>query len=413
MSSAQNLRIAWRFLTARKNAMAMSLSCTVLGVGLFIITQAATSGFKQFFVATILGTDGALRVEDKIQATVSSLALGLTPESGSEEGSRLIEGIYEPLNIQALVRSLPGVVGSSGVLRASVEIQNPLKTDSGQVYGINIDDHLASSDLGKQVAYGSLAEFQAARNGALIGTRMAERLGMTLGSPITLIYRGEQRDFVVKGIYETGVEDIDKTRVYVHMTEARSLLKKPTSVTFIQISLSDPDAAPELAARLQEITGYKVTPWQVRESSWLSAFNALAMSSAITVSVFTLIAGLAMFNTLAMMVLEKTKDIAILRSMGYERGDITSIFIWQAAIVLAIGALVGAGIGAAGTFGISRIPLPINGIFKTETYQVTWSQWHYVAAVVTAAVMVMTASLLPARRAARLEPGDIVRGTAQ
>jgi lipoprotein-releasing system permease protein len=156
-----------------------------------------------------------------------------------------------------------------------------------------------------------------------------------------------------------------------------------------------------------------VRPWQEREKEWLSVFRALRVSSAITVTVFTLIASLAMFNTLAMIVLEKTKDIAILRSMGYERRDITQIFLWQAAIVLAIGALLGGLFGAAVTWGVSLVPLPINTLFKTQTFIVAWSVWHYVQAIATAVVMVMVASLVPARRAARLEPGDIVRGTAQ
>ena len=98
--------------------------------------------------------------------------------------------------------------------------------------------------------------------------------------------------------------------------------------------------------------------------------------------------------------------------MGYERGDITQIFLWQAGVVLAIGALSGALMGAAVTYGVSKIPLPINGIFKTDTFIVSWSVWHYVQALATAAVMVMAASVIPARRAARLEPGDVIRGTA-
>jgi len=131
------------------------------------------------------------------------------------------------------------------------------------------------------------------------------------------------------------------------------------------------------------------------------------------VSVFTLIAGLAMFNTLAMMVMEKTKEIAILRSMGYTREDISQIFLWQAVLVLLIGCLMGMGVGALVTYSVSKIPIHITGIFKTETFLVEWSGWHYVAAVSTAIVMVMVASLVPARRAAKLEPGDVIRGTAQ
>jgi lipoprotein-releasing system permease protein len=145
----------------------------------------------------------------------------------------------------------------------------------------------------------------------------------------------------------------------------------------------------------------------------LAVFEALRISTGITVTVFTLIASLAMFNTLAMIVLEKTKDIAILRSMGYERRDITQIFLWQAGIVLAIGAVLGALFGWGATWLVDQVPLPINGIFKTDTFIVTYDGTHYLGAIVTAVVMVMVASLIPARRAARLEPGDIVRGTAQ
>ena len=128
---------------------------------------------------------------------------------------------------------------------------------------------------------------------------------------------------------------------------------------------------------------------------------------------FTLIAALAMFNTLAMIVLEKTKDIAILRSMGYTREDISHIFLWQAVIVLAIGTVLGCLFGASVTYIISQIPIRIRTIFTTDTFVVAWSVWHYVEATVISVVMVMIASLIPARRAARLEPGDVIRGTAQ
>jgi len=113
------------------------------------------------------------------------------------------------------------------------------------------------------------------------------------------------------------------------------------------------------------------------------------------------------------MVMEKTKEIAILRSMGYTREDISRIFLWQAVIVLAIGMVIGCALGAAITFAVSQVPLPITGIFTTHKFLVQWSRLHYVEAVGTAVAMVMLASLIPSRRAARLEPGDIIRGTAQ
>ena len=99
--------------------------------------------------------------------------------------------------------------------------------------------------------------------------------------------------------------------------------------------------------------------------------------------------------------------------MGYTRKDISQIFLWQAIIVLGIGTVAGCLLGAGITYGVSRMPIRIRGIFATDTFIVAWSVWHYVSAVLTAVLMVMVASLVPARRAAQLEPGDVIRGTAQ
>ncbi len=411
-----NLRIAFRFLTAKKRAMAMSLSCIILGVGLFVVTQATTSGFEQFFIKTILGTDGAIRIQDEIQDTIRSMAAGgygSQFEIRQKEGRKFIEGIQEPKLLTDALQRFPNVSAVSTVLTGPVNIRSSFGSDSVRVYGINVDDHTRVSDLERQIIAGNAAEFGATASGALIGSEMSRRLQLAMGDSFILEALGEQRRFRVVAIYETGVADIDRVRIYLNMSEARSLLKKPTGASFLQVNLLDKDRAPADAAHMEEVLHHAARPWQDREKTWLEVFRALRLSTAITVSVFTLIAGLAMFNTLAMIVLEKTKEIAILRSMGYTRKDISEIFLWQAVIVLAIGTALGCALGAAITFGVSHYPIRIRGIFATDTFIVAWSVWHYVSGVLTAVVMVMVASLVPARRAALLEPGDVIRGTAQ
>ena len=411
-----NFRIAFRFLTAKKRAMLMSLSCTVLGVGLFVVTQATTSGFRLFFTRTILGINGAIRIEDRIQDTQRSMAAEGASNAyfAQREGVKYIEGVEEPARIAAALRQFPNVLGISAVLSGGAQITSSFKTEnSPQILGIELDDHLQVSDLGKQITSGTLDDYRDSPRGVLVGRVLADRLQLTRGDSVNIAVRGRSQRFRVAAIYETGYREVDKTNVYMHMSEARSLLRKPSGATYLQVGLHDPDKAPEDAARMVQVLRHKATSWQEREESWLAVFNALSISTAITVSVFTLIASLAMFNTLAMIVFEKTKDIAILRSMGYERKDITQIFLWQAAIVLAIGAIVGALLGAGVTWIVEQVPIPITGIFKTDHFVVVWDPNHYLAAIATAVVMVMIASLAPARHAARLEPGDIVRGTAQ
>jgi lipoprotein-releasing system permease protein len=413
-----NLRIAFRFLTAKKRAMFMSLACIVLGVGLFIVTQATTSGFEQFFIKTILGTNGAIRIEDKIQDTLRTMesgggGSGSAFEVQQKEGRKYIEGISEPKQLVDALRQFSNVSGVSEVVTGSAVLRSSFKSESIKVFGIILDNHLAVSELASQIIQGNLDEYRITASGALIGKVISDRLQLAVGDSFILETAGQSRRYRVSAIYETGVSDIDRERVYLHMTEARSLLKKSSGASFIQVNIYDKQRAIADSAHMERVLEHGARSWQVREKTWLEVFRALRISSGITVSVFTLIAGLAMFNTLAMIVMEKTKEIAILRSMGYTRKDISQIFLWQACIVLVIGTIVGCMLGAAVTYGVSKMPIRIRGIFATDHFVVAWSIWHYVAAVVTAVIMVLTASIVPARRAARLEPGDVIRGTAQ
>lgn len=417
-----NLRIALRFLTARKRSMLMSLVGIIFGVGFFIVTQAQTSGFEQFFIRTILGTNGAIRIEDKIQGTLFAMAaaghdLGASKfEVLTDRSARkYIAGVEDPALLAQALRKFRNVAGVSTVVEGSVIADSSFKNDSAKVYGINLDDHLVVSDLAAQVqrGSGSLEDFRSTPQGVLLGKVLADRLQLTVGDSFTLQAGTEQRRYRVSAIYSTGVSDIDRVRIYLHLSEARSLLRKTTGASFIQVALFDRDRAPQDAVQMEEVLRHSTKSWQEREESWLQAFKALQISAALTVSTIILISGLGMFNTLAMIVIEKTKEIAILRFMGYTRSDISRIFIWLGAIVLVIGTIGGWGLGAGVTYGVSKMPIRIRGIFSADSFQVSWNIWHYVVATVTAAVVVMTAAVIPARRAARLEPGDIIRGTSQ
>ncbi|MEZ5276201.1 MAG: FtsX-like permease family protein [Opitutaceae bacterium] len=414
-----NLRIAIRFLVAKKRSMAMSLAGIVFGVGFFIVTQAQTSGFEEFFIRTILGTNGAIKIEDRFQDTLRSMAAagedgGSGFQISQRESRNYIPGVQDPRTIRAELETFSGVTAVSEVVRGNVVAEGPgARTDPAQVLGINLEDHLNASDLAQQIVRGDLGEFRSNPNGVLIGLKLALRLQLEPGDTVVFQTQGEKRRYRVSAIYQTGVTDIDGVVVYMHMTAARSLLRIPHGVTFMQINVKDRDRAPAIAAHIEKVLQHNAISWQEREKVWLDVFRALRISSAITVSTIILISGLGMFNTLAMVVMEKTKEISILRSMGYTRRDISNIFLWQGVLVLCAGSLLGSGLGAGLTFGVSNLPIRVRGIFSTDSFVVNWSGWHYVAAVLTAVIVVMFASLIPARRAARLEPGDVIRGTAQ
>ncbi|MBK1878046.1 ABC transporter permease [Pelagicoccus mobilis] len=413
-----NIQIAIRFLIAKKRSLLMSLCGIAFGVGFFIVTQAQLSGFEEFFIRTILGTDGAIRIEDRFQNTLAHVEAASSTTSGSkffvaDRGNRrYVEGVEYPDEIIDALRTMDNIASTSSVLKGRVLVQSPLRSESAQVYGIVLNDHISVSDLEDQIVFGSIEEFRSTPTGILIGRKLADRLQARVGDSIIIENRGDQNRYQVSGVYETGVSDIDRVRIFMHLDQARSLLKKPHGVSFVQVSVFDRDRAEYDSVVIENMTNHSAAPWQDREKVWLDVFKALQVSAVITVSTIIFISGLGMFNTLVMIVMEKTREIAILRSMGYSRADISAIFLWQGGIVLVFGIMFGFALGAAVTWGVSNLPLRVRGIFSTDSYVVEWSAMHYFWAAVTAVIIVMVASLAPARRAARLVPGDVIRGTA-
>lgn len=392
----------------------MSLLGIVFGIAFFVVTQAQTSGFEVFFIRTILGTNGAIRVSDRFQdleGTVRKVS-----QDGSEsfvfrsrENARYIEGIEYPQLVRAALRKFPEVSGISEILEGTAMLDSGSRKHAVQIHGLRIKDHIMVSELQNQLIQGSIDSLAADRAGVLLGSRVADRLRLSQGDRVTLIGGTENQQLRVAGVFETGVSQIDKNRIYLDLSTTRSFVGKPFGGSVFQVSIQDPEQATELAAQMQETLGHRVVGWQEREKVWLEVFKALRLSSAITVSSILLLSGLGMFNVFAIMVIEKNRDIAILRSMGFTPQDVSAVFLWQGGIVLLGGIILGCATGFLATYGISKIPLRIRGIFSTDSFVVNWDISHYLWAIAIATIFVSIASWIPARRAAKIEPAKIIR----
>ncbi len=394
----------------------MSLLGIVLGIAFFIVTQAQTSGFEAFFIRTILGTNGAIHISDRFQDLTGMVSK--TEKDGSvkfvfnsREDARYVEGVERPDLVREALREFPQPTGTSEILEGSAVIDSGSRKHSVQVHGIRIEDHILASNLENQIIRGKVSDFAVDENGCLVGNRVAERLRLQLGDRVVVQAGAESRQFRVVGIFETGVSQIDKKRIFLHHSATQSLFGRGLGRTIFQLSIQEPDDAVDLAHQMQLTLGHRVISWQEREKVWLEVFRALRASSAITVSSILLLAGLGIFNVFAIMVIEKTRDIAILRSMGFSPREVSSVFLWQGGIVLFAGIILGCLVGFLATYGISKIPMRIRGIFSTDSFVVNWDANHYLWAILIASLFVSIASWIPARRAARIEPAKIIRET--
>jgi lipoprotein-releasing system permease protein len=413
-----SLHIALRFISQRKRSIFVSLLGITCGVALFICTQAQTQGFEKFYIQTVLGTKGAVLVSDRFQARYSG-DFGLTREGVvSVEGARprrYQEGISNPEQMIRAIREFSDVISCTPVLEDNATITtNDFGHELARLLGIDLDSLLLTTDLRQELIAGDLGDFRAQPRGVLLGSLLANNLRTKVGDNISIAAAtGEPTTFRVCGIVQTGDNLLDERRAYVHRRAAQNLLGRPGEASYVIVKMRDPDRAPQLAERLEEILQHRARSWQERAQGNLQIFHALRISAAVTVAAIIALAGFGIFNVLTLMILDKMHDIAILRSMGYRRGDISAIFLWQGLVVAALGSIFGCGFGALLTYIVSRIPVRVRGFFSTDHFVMEWTWRHYVAGIVIAFIAVLVASFFPSRRASRLAPVAVLRGASQ
>ena len=407
------LHIALRFLTHRKRALLLSLSGVVFGVAIFICTQAQTQGFTRYFIDSTIGSNGALVVSSRFRPRYEPLMVSAKGSNARAESRQYFEGITNANEIMRVSRQFSNVVSCSPVLRGTVTARAGFQNATIDLYGIDPALHAQTTDILQKLIDGRYDDFRNNTSSIIIGSRLAEDLLHTgvCDTVQLLAPNGEYWRFTVAAIARAGIGSIDSTRVYCHARIAQALLQQPSGASMIIYKLRDPDRAPALADHFEVLFQHGATSWQEREESTLQLFLTLRMSVAITTSLIILLAGFGIFNVLTMSVLAKIKEIAILRSIGYRRADISAIFLWQGGLIAAAGSLLGCVLGALMTWGMSHIPIRLRGLLYTNYFLVTWDWRHYVFATLLAILAVFIASYVPARRAAELPPVVTIRGS--
>ena len=401
-----------RFLVHRKRALLLSLAGVVFGVAIFIGTQAQTQGFAKYFIDSSLGSNGAVIVRSRFRPRSPML---VPPKNSKIQAAHrsYFEGIDDASAIMRVSRQFSDVVSCSPVLRGTLSARSGFENATVDLFGIDPALHLQTTDLSHQIVDGNFDDFRNNPNSIILGSKLASTLDVNAGETVQLLPPGgEYRRLVVAAVARSGVGSIDATRIYSHARVAQTLLHKPYTASMIIYKLRDPQRAPDLAHHFETLFQHDAQSWQEREESTLQLFLTLRVSAAITVSLIILLAGFGIFNVLTMTVLSKVREIAILRSMGYRRIDIASIFLWQGAMIAVTGSIIGCMLGALVTWGISHIPIRIRGLLYANHFLVTWDWRHYVWATLLALVAVTLASYVPARRAAELPPVATLRGSS-
>ena len=408
------LFVGLRYLRARRSERFISLLTliSVLGVMIAVVTLnvviAVMTGFEEVLRDRLLGLNAhvllvkpasyltgydalARRLESRDDVTAATPSLGgqIILTSGNRVTGALVRGIDPE--------------------RSHVDLGTYLKEGSLRDLGSRTPARVNGRDLDLP--------------GIVVGDRLAGRLAVgkgdvlqvvsPIGSPTAVGIIPRIRRFAVTGIFDSGMREYDSGLVFMNLTEAQDFFGVGKVATSIEITVADVDEAVAVAADIQQAVGstYRVEDWS---RLWPNLFAALRLEKTVYFLVLLLMVLIAAFNivsTLIMVVMEKRKDIGVLRSMGASRGSIRLIFLIKGWIIGAVGTVAGVVIGYGLALLIQRyqfIELP-EGVFLVSTVPVSISPLAFGLVALASFGICVVASIYPARQATRLHPVDVIR----
>lgn len=408
--------IAMRQLWDRKLLNGIAVLGVMLGVLTLISINGIMQGFQQKFLNNIIKISPHVTVFDKqlrpspgILARFSGdfVAARVSHETPSDRQLR----INRPAEIVRAIERMEGVIGAAGGLTGSAVLAFGSKLYPVDLRGIDPPRQDKVTPIAQYVIQGNYRSLDASQGSILLGSGVATRIGAKVGDIVNCgSALGAPIGLKVVGIYEAGIPPVDNTRVYVHVRTAQSLLGKPDIIGRIDIKLADPDGSARFSGRLEQMLGYDAESWQEANQNFLALFKQQNTIIGFVVGAILAVGGFGILAIQIMIVLQKTRDIAILRSVGFRRRDILTAFLLQGAIIATVGAVVGDFGGHWVLVALSRLKTKQEGLVKSEFFLVFDDPQMYIWGALFALVVGIVASLIPAIRGSRVEPVDVLRG---
>lgn len=412
------LRIALTHLLSKKKQTFIAMMGVTFGISMFIVMISFMQGINDFFMDLTLDGSPHIRIYNPAKTDRPPLLalrydstthwLVVRHQRPKNEAIRLKKGVQMLNNI----RQMPEVQQASPQLASQAFFHNGPIEFAGNVVGIDVKAENQMYKLYEKMEAGSVDKLLTNREGIMIGERLAAKLNVAVGDRVSVTMpNGSTFLLKVVGIFSFGISTIDDTRSYVQLQTAQKMLARPSDYfTDLHIRLKNYRVASALAPGLEQLYGYRAETWEVANAS-IEAGEMIRNVLTLVVSLTMLVvAGFGIYNIMNMTIVNKMRDIAILKATGFESRQITNIFLLQSLIIGISGGLLGLAAGALISYGIDQIPFPARDIIKLDTFPINYRWYYYAAGLLFGAVTTVLAGYFPSRKAAKVDPVAIIRG---
>jgi lipoprotein-releasing system permease protein len=412
--------LSLRHLLARKKQSILILLGITIGTAAYVAISGMMLGFQTYMLDQLVNNEAHIRIssrEDILTAEAMDAypqakhVFWLIPPSGRKDSSK----IEYPLGWFNKLDQDSDVAAYSPQVVAQVIFSQAKVTRAGRIIGSQFKRQVKVTNIQNYMKQGSFKDMGNSGNRLIIGSKLMEQLGTRLSETILVSTGSESpQPFKIVGTFETGIKSIDEGTAFISLVDAQKLRGTPTEITDIAVKLFDPDLAQTKSVDWKQTTQDKVLAWQESSASILSVFKTQdIVRNSMTIAII-IVAGFGIYNILSILVNQKKRDIAILRSMGFTPKDVVQLFFNQGLILGLIGGMIGLIFGVIICHLMAQIEVvPGRMSGPGNKMIISFSYIIYLKAFGIAMLSSVFSSIIPAREAGKLEPMEIIRSGGQ
>jgi lipoprotein-releasing system permease protein len=402
--------VALRFLREGRLQTLFIIAGVAIGVGVIVFMSALLAGLQSNFIRRVLTAQAHIQLLPQQEVT-RPLRRGLDAVPGEIEGAivqpplQRLRSIDQWQTVAAQIKAMPEVLVVAPVAGGSALVVRGSASRAISIAGIEPDLYFRIVDLESKIVRGST---RLTATDILIGTELASDLAVDVGDKLRVsTANGAASALTIAGVFDLGNKGANQRNTFVALHTAQSLLGLPGGVTSLEVTVRDVYAAETIAQRINAATGVEADSWIKTSAQFFAAVSAQTTANTSIRFFVGLSVAFGIASVLVVSVVQKSREIGILRAMGISRGQILRVFLLQGGLLGLGGSVAGCGIGALGLVLWQRLARNADG---TPLFPLVFDPKLFIAALLLATLTGLFAAFAPALRAARLDPVVAIRG---
>ncbi|PJZ69719.1 permease [Leptospira perolatii] len=411
--------IALRQMSSRKRQTILTLLGIVLGATAYIVISGIMLGLREYLVDQLVNNDAHVRISSKVQIisehdfdqslfSNKEIPVWSLPPSGRRDSAQ----IENQSGWLSKISKDEEVESSSPQLQVKVIFRRGKIAEAGRIVGVYPQQQTKVARIKENIISGDFSDIDESGNKLIIGEGLRQLLG-TRTSETVYLSTGKSNPvpFRVSGVFQMGNKAVDDTTAYAYLGDVQSLNQTPNKISDIAVRLKNVRSATIKAKQWEKAGDVKVQSWEEVNATFISLFKMQDAIRYALVGTILLVAGFGIYNILNIVIGQKRREIAILRSIGYEAKDILVIFLIQGLILGVAGGLLGMLLGHLICRRLEHVAFS-NPLMQTKSGMmvISFEPSIYMQAFLLAFIATLIASIFPARSASKLSPIEIIRG---